>query len=60
MTDRYDAFTVVLERNIRTDDAEPVLAAIRQLRGVLDVIPEDRLCPVCLGAPDPTCEEHGR
>ena len=37
MTDRYNALTVVLEKDIRKDDAEALLRAIRQLRGVLDV-----------------------
>ena len=37
MTDRYNALTVVLEHDIRDDDAEDLLAAIRQLRGVLSV-----------------------
>ena len=39
MTDRYHAFTVVLERDIRSDDAEAVINAIRQLRHVLSVEP---------------------
>ena len=37
MTDRYHSLTVVLEHDIREDDAKPLLAAIRQLRGVLSV-----------------------
>ena len=37
MTDRYHSLTVVLEHDIRDDDAKPILAAIRQLRGVLSV-----------------------
>ena len=37
MTDRYNALTVVLEKDIRSDDAEAILNAIRQLRGVLSV-----------------------
>lgn len=37
MTDRYNALTVVLEQDIRDDDAEALLNAIRQLRGVLSV-----------------------
>lgn len=36
MTDRYNALTV-LEKDIRADDAEKLLDAIRQLRGVLSV-----------------------
>lgn len=37
MTDRYNALTVVLEQDIRDDDAEPLIEAIKMLRGVLDV-----------------------
>jgi len=39
MTDRYNRLTVVLERDIRDDDAEPLIQAIRMLRGVLKVTP---------------------
>ena len=37
MTDRFNSLTVVLDRDIREDDAEALLNAIRQLRGVLSV-----------------------
>lgn len=37
MTDRLNAIIVVLDRDIREDDAEPILEAIRQLRGVASV-----------------------
>lgn len=37
MTDRYNALTVVLEHDIRDDDAQALIAAIGQLRGVLSV-----------------------
>lgn len=37
MTDRYNALTVVLEKDMREDDAQDLLSAIRQLRGVLRV-----------------------
>lgn len=37
MTDSYHTLTVVLERDTRTDDAEALIAAIRQMRGVLSV-----------------------
>ena len=37
MTDRYNALTIVLEKDVRDDDAEALLNAIRQLRGVLSV-----------------------
>jgi len=37
MTDRFHTLTVTLEREIRDDDAEALIKAIMQLRGVLDV-----------------------
>lgn len=37
MTDRYFTLTVVLEENIRDDDAQPLMDAIQHLRGVLSV-----------------------
>lgn len=37
MTDRYSSLTIVLENDIREDDAEALIAAIKQLRGVLSV-----------------------
>jgi hypothetical protein len=39
VTDRLNGFYVVLERDIRTDDVEPLLDAVRCLRGVLSVRP---------------------
>lgn len=39
MTDRITAYLVTLDEPIHEDDAEITLAAIRQLRGVLDVQP---------------------
>lgn len=39
MTDRINGFWVALERDTRIDDAEPLLAAVRQLRGVIGVDP---------------------
>ncbi len=39
MTDRIKGFAVVLDRNIRDDDAQPILDAIRQIRHVLSVTP---------------------
>jgi len=39
MTDRYNYLTVVLERNLRDDDAEGLINAIKMLRGVLEVKP---------------------
>lgn len=37
MTDRIHALTVILERDLRDDDTEPLIVAIKQIRGVLDV-----------------------
>jgi hypothetical protein len=39
MTDRYNYLTVALEQDIRDDDAEHLIGAIRMLRGVLAVEP---------------------
>lgn len=40
MTDRINAVTVILEDDIRIDDAEEgVLTALRSIRGVLRVVP---------------------
>jgi hypothetical protein len=37
MTDRYFALTVILEKDIRDDDAEHILDAIKMIKGVLNV-----------------------
>jgi len=37
MTDRYYTVTVVLERDYREDDAQPILDAIQHIKGVLSV-----------------------
>jgi hypothetical protein len=37
MTDRFHSLTVALDRDIRDDDAEVLMSAIRQLRGVAQV-----------------------
>ena len=39
MTDRVNTLTVVLEQEMRVDDAENILTSIRMVRGVLDVTP---------------------
>ncbi len=39
MTDRVKGFTVTLEHDIRIDDVQPILEAIRMIRGVVDVQP---------------------
>lgn len=39
MTDRYSGYVVVLERDIRDDDAEHVLGLLRNLKGVQSVQP---------------------
>lgn len=42
MTERYNFLTVALEADLRSDDAEALISAIRQLRGVADVKPNVR------------------
>ena len=37
MTDRYHSLTVCLEHDIRSDDAEPLIEAIKHIKGVLTV-----------------------
>lgn len=37
MTDRFNTLTVVLEKDMRDDDAEGLIEAIQRLRGVLSV-----------------------
>jgi len=37
MTDRINALTVALDRDIREDDIAPLITAIQQLRGVCGV-----------------------
>lgn len=39
MSDRINSVTVVLNREIREDDCEPLLIAIRMIKGVLRVTP---------------------
>ena len=38
MTDRYSSLTVVLEHDIREDDAESLINAILHLKGVIRVV----------------------
>lgn len=38
MTDRVQALTVVLDRDIRDDDVQPIIDAIHQLRHVISVV----------------------
>ena len=40
MTDRVNAFVVILDRDIREDDVEATINAINQIKGVLEVIPQ--------------------
>ena len=39
MTTRHSGYVVALEQDIRKDDAEAVIAALRMVRGVLSVTP---------------------
>lgn len=40
MIDKYYALTVLLEKDTRSDDAQPILDAIKMIKGVLSVKPE--------------------
>ena len=40
MTDRHAGYVVVLDKNLREDDAQPILDAIRMIKGVVSVVPE--------------------
>lgn len=40
MTDRHVAYTVILEKEIREDDAEAVVTALKMVKGVLRVVPK--------------------
>lgn len=37
MTDRFNSLTVVLAKDIRDDDAEPIMKAIGLIKGVISV-----------------------
>lgn len=39
MTDRHSAYIVILESDIREDDAKATIDAIKQIRGVLGIEP---------------------
>lgn len=39
MTDRISSFLVVLEKDMREDDVERIVTALRQVRGVVGVQP---------------------
>lgn len=39
MTDRYYALTVILEKDMRSDDSESLINAIKSMRNVLEVKP---------------------
>lgn len=39
MTDRHAGYVVALDHNMREDDAEQTIAALRQIRGVAAVTP---------------------
>ena len=39
MSDRYSGLLVVLEKDMREDDAKPLIEAILMLKGVLQVTP---------------------
>ena len=39
MTDRHSGYIVVLEKDIREDDAERTIEALKQIKGVIGVTP---------------------
>lgn len=39
MTDRHAGYVVVLEANVREDDAGPIIEAISMIKGVLSIEP---------------------
>ncbi len=39
MTDRYKGFLITLDREFRDDDAEPIINALKMIRGVHSVQP---------------------
>lgn len=39
MTDRINAFIIILDHDIRDDDAEDTITALKQIKGVLSVKP---------------------
>lgn len=39
MTERHSGYVVVLADDIREDDAEAIITALRQIRGVIGVAP---------------------
>ncbi len=39
MTDRYSGFIVILDKDIRDDDAETTISAIKMIKGVIKVKP---------------------
>lgn len=39
MTDRHSGYIVVLDKDIREDDAEATLRAIAQIKNVMDITP---------------------
>lgn len=39
MTDRHAGYVVTLEADLREDDSADTINAIRQIRGVIDVVP---------------------
>lgn len=42
MTTRHSGYLVTLDQNYRDDDAEPILTALRMVKGVIDVRPVEQ------------------
>lgn len=41
MTNRVNAFTVVLDSDVREDEIEPLIIALKQLKSVASVVPHN-------------------
>lgn len=50
MTDRYSGFIVTLRNDLRSDDVEATLNALRMVKGVIDVSPIVSDCEVSVAA----------
>ena len=39
MSDRINSFTIVLDKDIKDEDAQPLIAGLKMFKGVIDVTP---------------------
>lgn len=40
MTDRVNSFVVILDKDMRIDDAQNTITALQQIKGVISVVPQ--------------------